>query len=178
MLALKDRFEGESYHHYLKLENVLLTAIDGEEPYKEGVDLIRTEYSDDLNVDGLIQELSVLKVLFADEHIVCFDDILKKFISCTSDPDVLPNVSRLLILILVLPATSASAERSFSLQRRLKIWLRSRMEQKRFNSLAILYEFKERTDNIDLIEIGNEFVKKYDNRRLKFGTFEHSDMNY
>ena len=52
------------------------------------------------------------------------------------------------------------------------------MEQKRFNSLAILYEFKERTDNIDLIEIGNEFVKKYDNRRLKFGTFEHSDMNY
>ena len=144
ILALKERFNGESYQHYLKLENVLLTAINGEEPYKEGLDLLRTEYSDDIDVDRLVQELNVLKVLFDEEYIVCFDDIVEEFVSCTKDPDIVPNVSRLISLILVLPATSASAERSFSLQRRLKTWLRSSMKQIRFNALSILHEFKKK----------------------------------
>ena len=155
-----------------------MTAINGDEPYTEGLDLLRAEYSDDVDVDALTQELSVLNVLFQEEHIVCFDDIVEKFVNCTTNPDIIPNVSRLLILLLVLPATSASAERSFSLQRRLKTWLRSRMGRKRYNALAILHGFKERTDKIDLIQIGNEFVSKCDNRKLNFGRFESSDINY
>ena len=40
-------------------------------------------------------------------------------------------------LILVNPATSAAGERSFSTARRLKTWLRSRMNQERFSNLTV-----------------------------------------
>ena len=47
-------------------------------------------------------------------------------------------------LLHVNPATSASAERSFSMARRLKTWLRSNMKQARFNNLAIQNFHKKR----------------------------------
>ena len=175
---MKERFDGESYQHFLKLENVLLTAINGEDPYKEGLDILRTVYHDDVNVNSLENELHVLKVLLEDEYIVCFDDIVKQFTLHVKDPDMVPNVSRLILLILVLPATSASAERSFSLQRRLKTWLRSKMTQVRFNALSILHEHKEKTDKISLTEIGNQFICKCNERKLNFGSFIPSNMNY
>ena len=40
---------------------------------------------------------------------------------------MMPNIVNLLKLLLVNPATSATAERSFSLARRLKTWMRSTM---------------------------------------------------
>jgi len=42
-------------------------------------------------------------------------------------------------LLLVVPATSATAERSFSALRWLKIYLRATMGQARLNSLLILH---------------------------------------
>ena len=56
-------------------------------------------------------------------------------------------------------ATSASAERSFSMARCLKTWLRSNMKQARFNNLAILNFHKKRADTMPLLEIANYFVK-------------------
>ena len=91
---------------------------------------------------------------------------------------MVPNVSLLIQLLLVLPATSASAERSFSLQRRLKTWLRSRMTQVRYNALAQLHEHKDKTDKIDLIKIGNQFISKCNERELHFGRFVPSDIKY
>ena len=49
-----------------------------------------------------------------------------------------PSVIKVIKLLLVMAATSATAERSFSSMRRLKTWLCSTMKQKRFNSLAKL----------------------------------------
>ena len=176
--AMKERFEGESYQHFLKLENVLLTAINSDVPSEEGLDILRTIYHDDINVDCLIDELQVLKVLVEDEYIVCFNDIVEQFKFHVKDTDMIPNVSLLIQLLLVIPATSASAERSFSLQRRLKTWLRSTMTQIRFNALSQLHEHKEKTDKVDLIKIGNQFISKCNERELHFGRFVPSDMNY
>ena len=50
-MSLKERFEHESYNHYAKMENVLLAAINGEEVYEEGIEVLRNEFSDGL--DGL-----------------------------------------------------------------------------------------------------------------------------
>ena len=47
------------------------------------------------------------------------------------------EVEKLVRLLLVAPASSAEAERSFSALRRLKSWLRSTMTQLRLNSLAV-----------------------------------------
>ena len=49
-----------------------------------------------------------------------------------------PEFSKVASILAVIPATSCSAERSFSGLRRLKTYLRNTMGQRRLNSLAII----------------------------------------
>ena len=62
--------------------------------------------------------------------------------------------------LLVMPATIATSERSFSALRRVKMYLRSSMGQMRLNNLMVLYVPKDLTDGLDLNAVGNEFVGK------------------
>ena len=47
--------------------------------------------------------------------------------------------------------------------------------QTRFSNLTILNTHKQRTDNLCLIDIANEFTALNDNRRKNFGTFKESE---
>ncbi len=71
---------------------------------------------------------------------------------------LLAQVKRLLQLILVMPATNATSERSFSALRRVKTYLRATMGQERLNYLMLLHVHKDRTDALDLKATLNEFV--------------------
>ena len=75
-------------------------------------------------------------------------------------------------LILVMPATNAVSERSFSALRRIKTFLRATMGQERLNHLMILHVHKDKTDNLKLPEIANEFVSKNERRLTIFGKFK------
>ena len=81
----------------------------------------------------------------------------------------LSEVYKLLKLLLVLPATNLTSERTFSLMKIVKIYFRSTMKQERLNHLMILYAYKERLDDLDLNKIANEFISKNDSRRVTFG---------
>ena len=59
-------------------------------------------------------------------------DALKQ---CT---DSYPNTKLLLKVLTTLPVNTASAERTFSMLRRLKTWLRSTMAEERLTGLALL----------------------------------------
>jgi hypothetical protein len=74
-------------------------------------------------------------------------------------------------LVLVMPATNATSERSFSALRRVKSYLRSTMLQERLNYLMLLHVHKEYTDVIDLKHILNEFVSIKAQRKNTFKTF-------
>ena len=63
------------------------------------------------------------------------------------------QVEQLLRLLLVCPATSCEAERSFSALRRIKTWLRNSMTQVRLNSAAVCHVHKERVDNVAAINV-------------------------
>ena len=89
------------------------------------------EYSDDLDIVSLIMGLLILRELFKDVDAVCFDDILKHFKSFPIETRIISNISLVVILLGVNPSSSASAERSVSLSRRLKNWQRSTMTQER-----------------------------------------------
>lgn len=78
-------------------------------------------------------------------------------------------------LILVNPATTATAEISFYLARRLLTWLRSKMGQKRFHNLAVLHFHKEQSDAIDVISVANDFITN-DTRARNFGKFTAADL--
>ena len=72
---------------------------------------------------------------------------------------LIDQVSKLMQIILVMPATNASSERSFSALRRVKSYLRSTMLQERLNYLMLLHVHKDRTDKLCLKTAINEFVQ-------------------
>ena len=87
------------------------------------------------------------------------------------------QVSKLVKLLLVMPATNAESERSFSAVRRIKMYLRATMSQQRLNHLMLLHVHKSRTDSLSLVDVANNFISGHDHRKNLFGTeFKPSDL--
>ena len=110
--------------------------------------------------------------------------LAKMLVRCTDSPTnsfsntspgqaslLLCQVKQLLQLILVMPATNATSERSFSALRRLKSYLRSTMGNERLNHLMVLHVHKERTDKLDLKCVLNEFVGESVHRTSIFAKY-------
>ena len=70
---------------------------------------------------------------------------------------VYPNISLLYRLILTLPSTSASCERSFSALKFVKNSLRTTMSQPRLRDLMILAVEGERSKTLDLCDVREKF---------------------
>ena len=110
-------------------------------------------------------------------QVINFQEIVKHLQTIPHvERSLMPNILILVKLLLVSGATSATPERSFSIARRLKSWLRTSTSQRRFNSLAILNFHKEELDKISLIEVAREFVKNHPYRRNHFGLFCDEDL--
>ena len=78
-----------------------------------------------------------------------------------------PHLVQLIQLLIVVPATSATAERSFSCLRRVKTWLRSTMSQTRLNNTVLLHAHRHLTPDISTVT--NDFINLNDQRRRIFG---------
>ena len=77
------------------------------------------------------------------------------------------EIVTLVTILLVIPATNATSERTFS----ALTYLRSNMTQTRMNNLITLHLHKERTDALDLKAITNEFTARNERRRCVLGKF-------
>ena len=169
--SIKDRFNQPSFLAYERLESFLLKGLRDEDISGE-FSYLQQMYSSDVNVEQLKVEMDVLKVIMKGENPECFDDILKHLKSLKSEErELIVNIVQLCKILIVNPSTSATAERTFSLARRVKTWMRSTMTASRFNALAVLKFHKEKTDNLDLVSVANTFVCN-ENRRSLFGHFK------
>ena len=109
-------------------------------------------YADDVRTGYLFFQLEILKVLIKEAQINCFADVLKAVKSLTDhERHMITEVIVICKLLLVNPATSASGERSFSMARRVKTWLRANMKQQCF----LLHTHEARTDKIRLLDVAN-----------------------
>ena len=68
-----------------------------------------------------------------------------------------------------------TSERSFSALRRVKTFLRTTMTQLRLNNSMILFVHSNLTDKINLVELGNEFIRGSEHRQTLFGKFTLTD---
>ena len=84
-----------------------------------------------------------------------------------------PNIHRILRLTCTLPVTSCECERSVSVLRRLKTYLRSTTSQERLCGLALMH--MNYSMNIDLDGVINIFARKHP-RRLALGSNIPSDI--
>ena len=84
--------------------------------------LEKSPWASDLDAANLVPQL---QVLFREVRPQSLSDALK-IVQALEKPALLmvPDAVKLLKLLLTLPASSATAERSFSALRRLKTWLR------------------------------------------------------
>jgi len=80
--------------------------------------------------------------------------------------DRYPNFYRLLQLALTLPVGSATSERSFSVMRRIRNWLRSAMAQDRFSNLSLLHIENDLTANLSEEKIVDIYATRKKRRLL------------
>ncbi|XP_039043648.1 zinc finger MYM-type protein 1-like [Hibiscus syriacus] len=118
--------------------------------------------SSDVDLDDLFSELKVLQMTLPTE-LLSATEILK----FVNSADCYLNASIAYRILLIVPLTVASAERSFSKLKLIKTYLRSSMSQERLNGLATLAIEKEMIGNIDVDVIINDFASQ-NARRNRF----------
>jgi len=163
---ITDRFEQEGYQMYSKLEKLLIKKQD------EDLNEVFEFYGNDFEKDTLLAQLDSFHANYSFDQNATVHDIIPvvKGLSC-GEKVLHAQVIKLVRMILVLPATNAVSERSFSAMRRTKNYLRTSMTQQRFNSVMTLHINKHYTDKLDLKAIGNEFRDMKDYRKSKFPVF-------
>ena len=142
--------------------------------FDEGLNIVADFYKDDINKEQLNMQLSILSSNISCEPTHELHTVIK-YLQGLSPPQrlLLSEVCVLASLILVMPATNAVSERSFSALRRIKSYLRATMSQERLNHIMV---HKHLTDRICYIEIGNEFSKGCSHHEAFFRNFLPTDI--
>ena len=99
------------------------------------------------------------------------DTLVDMFSESVCASSLIPNIRQLLKLYLITPMSIAAGERTFSVLRRVKSYIRNSMTNKRTNNLLVLHIHKEKTDCLNLVDIAKQFVEVNERRRSYFGKF-------
>src|SRR5207302_1351065 len=141
------------------------------ENYEKELASVIQFYGDDFDKETLTMHLQIFQLLFEDtRHLVtlqCLREMFKSFTSvqlCS-----IQQVAKLYELLLVLPATNATSERSFSALRRIKTYLRSTMTQARLNNIMTLHVHQDMCDDLCLFRCLNDFFAANEVRITRFG---------
>jgi len=181
--CIGDRFDQETFGIYENAESVLINTINCKEGEPEDMaqrlnDVIE-HFTTDLHSCKLKSQLSNLSGSLPDEHgvlqpliphITSLQDLISEMKGMGKGRLFFEQVNNLIRLLLTIPVSSATAERSFSALRRLKTFTRSTMTASRLHNIAVLHAHQERTDNLVDDEIIQEFVAGVSSRELTFGT--------
>ena len=170
--SIRSRFDQKGFKTFSNVEQLLFKACSGKS-YTDELHEVCKFFYEDFDKEELKTELSTLHELY--QSVVedpSIDSIKAALLSLsTAQRVLLKAVCRLFQLLLILPATNATSERSFSALRRIKSYLRSTMAQARLNHLMVLHYHQDLTDKLDLRSVANEYISKSESRRSTFATF-------
>ena len=159
------------------IENLILNAINA----SENSEIPELElYKKDVNFVNLKAQLQMLPNLLktynenTGQKIVKVTTLRTKcdiFNAVPSSKSLFQDIFILLRILLTIPVTTDTAERTFSALWRLKTYLRSTMTQPRLNHVMLLHIHKERTDELDILQVAKSFISVNERRPLFFGRF-------
>ena len=168
------RFDQPGYAIYCNLESLLLKAAN-QENYSVELQKVISFYGNDFDESELSTQLQIFGTNFAREAQPSKITLQEAFTFLRTLSEgqraFFRQVCFIARLILVMPATNAASERTFSTMRRIKSYLRSTMGQARLNHLMVLSIYKEMLDGIDLHTTANNFVQGSEHRLCVFGKF-------
>ena len=153
---------------YRNLEEVLVKGVARDDISKQLHDI--SKLYTEIDISKLEVQLSNMSSHFKTNNItVSLDRCLQYLTSLSPDMQVFySEVCTLVRIIMVMPATNAASERSFSVMRRLKSYLRSTMGQSHLNHIMLLNIYKEKLDN--------EFVRGSEHRLRFLVNFKHTPV--
>lgn len=164
------RFNKETQKTHKSLEKLLLGLENIEE--KKQIECL---YKDDIDFKSFyihrqmfFEFLKIRKVEFPR----CLGDVVDFFTVNSEMPGMCPIYSKFVKLILTIPGSSCTNERSFSLMKRIKTYMRSTMKQDRLNDIALLTTYKEAANQINLDEVIDDFINKNGLRKATFSLTE------
>jgi hypothetical protein len=124
---------------------------------------LKRDGQSDIDANDLFVELSFLQDFIPQENMGPLD-----ILNFLKQHDYFPNATIAYRVLLTIPVTVASAERSFSKLKLLKSYLRSTMTQERLNSLATIAIESEMLEKIDYEYIIEDFISKNTHRIMLF----------
>jgi hypothetical protein len=153
---------------YMLAERLLLTPVTDHEDLDDICHQIASQF-DDICASALSTDLQLME-RYLQKTSLSFNprESVLKLGTFMSGKDagfrcLFPELIKLLRLLSVIPASSATAERSFSALKRVKTWLRSTMSQTRLNSVLLLHVHRELSPNMK--SVMSEFIGLNDTRR-------------
>jgi len=169
LFQINSRFEGlkKVNDHFHFLHPSILVSSKEEEIVKASYDFVQL-YHDDISPDFTRQLLSI-KELFANISGIKYIKDLAIFILENDFSTTYSDVLSACLIYLTLPVTVASAERSFSKLKLIKNYLRNSIGQDRLSNISILNIEKEKTADLDINKIINDFAA-VKTRKINFYT--------
>ena len=171
------RFDQKSFSLLRDIEQLLLKAANGNNfVIKETISDI---YAGDLDLERLELQLKMLPDLVKCSNaavpikqVTKLETLCNVMVENPNNRNLFSEIDKLLRLYLTVPATSATAERTFSVLRRLKSYLRATMKQERLNSVILLNIYQSEFDDLDIHRIAEKFAACNERRRAFFGSFD------
>jgi len=169
IVSLETRFE--QYKEYQKNFSFLFTSetlrsLDNQS-LKSSCDnleaVLKKDEKSDIDAKELYMELKFLQDFIPEERMGPVE--ILRFLK---EHGCFPNATIAYRVLLTIPVTVASAERSFSKLKLLKTYLRSTMTQERLNDLAIIALEGELLEKIDYEHIIEDFISKNTKRMMLF----------
>lgn len=122
-MGITDRFDQPGYQVYRNIEDLILKVCQGKQ-YEEELDFVCTYYKEDVNKHQLQSQLPLLHSLVNDKLKSGDCELSIRFVASTLSDLSTPQRGAFcqvftIKLILVMPATNATSERSFSALRRV-----------------------------------------------------------
>ncbi|XP_068671396.1 uncharacterized protein [Montipora foliosa] len=178
--CIATRFEQKDFKIYLNIQELLLKSFASEPCDTELAEVVKM-YSEDLDSFKLKGQLLLLpqtaESMGFDTSEFDVNDLVTFLQSLDSSRrKLLSEISTLGKLLLVLPATNAVSERSFSALKWVKTYLRSTTGDSRLNHLMMLHVHKDRTDALTLVDVANDFVGEKENRKRLLSKFSANDI--
>lgn len=171
------RFDQKSFSLLRDVEQLLLRAANAN--HFVIAETISDIYAEDLDMERLELQLKMLPDLVKCSNaavpikeVTKIETLCNVMVENPNNRKLFSEVDKLLRLYLTVPATSATAERTFSVLRRLKSYLRSTMGQERLNNTIILNIYQSEIDDLDIHEIAKAFAASNERRRSFFGSFD------
>lgn len=163
---ISQRFQQGGMIMYSKMESLVQTALNAQD-FSTLLSEV-SDFYDDIQKSRLETELRMLPDICPASRSVT--EAVNQFRTKSKEVRLLfKEVERLFHFLLVVPASSSTAERSFSALKRLKSYLRTTMSQERLNHVTLLHVHKDLLDSVHIGKITAEFVSRKEYRRSVFG---------